>query len=307
MKIESFWDGEALSIPDRLGSAYAAVLDSHGFLDDAKGPRPKEPPVGGLTQEQTDIHFTHAFDGSVARVELVLINPRGQTSSSSELLFQFLSGGSLCLVDVPSGAGAGALALLASIAELRATNVLPRQPLDVRLLWGEISQPAMNYGLELLAELTPILEEQAIFVSVDSFSWNVLDEVSNTELVQKIVQAKVQFPQVLLLVCNFSGFLERQGKWKAAYPGLGLLVRFCSGDMNAGVWIEPDQKAVSKGLFSKFSKLLTNFLQFARLIDEDGEGAAASARFHCPLGTGKQHRVNARALPFELAIRRGAE
>ncbi|WP_010411103.1 hypothetical protein [Citromicrobium sp. JLT1363] len=307
MEIGQFWDGERLSIPERLGAAYAAVLDKHGFLNDAKGPRPDEAPVGGVTQEQTDKHFTHAFDGSVARVELILVNPRGETSVSSTLLYQFLAGGSLCLVDVPSGAGAGALTLLASIAELRASEVLPRQPLEVRLLWGEISQPALNYGLELLNKINPVLEEQAIFVSVDSFRWDVLDDVSNVELVQKIAQAKLKFPQVLLLVCNFSGFLERQGKWKAANEGLGLLVRFCSGDMNAGVWIEPDQKAVSKGLFGKLSKLFRELLEFARLVDGDEEGAASSARFACPLGTGRTHRVNARALPFELAIKREKE
>lgn len=307
MNIDALWDGATLTIPKRLADAYRSALAGHGLIEAAMDQRPKDAPIGGLTQEQTELHFAHPFDGSIARVELTFLNPRGETLVASNILRQFLAGGSLCLVDVPSGAGAGALSLLCAIAEFRELSLLPRQPLEVRLLWGEISLPARNYAMEMLSTLNDHLEEQAIFVTVDHFSWDVLQPVSNVELVEKIVRAKMHFPQVLLLVCNFSGFLERQGKWRAANPGLNMLLQFCSGDLNAGVWIEPDQKAVSGGLFQKLGAMLAVLVKFARRLGDSDEGQAASAHFHCPLGTGKRHRVNARSLPFELAVRRGSE
>lgn len=307
MDISKLWDGSHLTLPKRLGDAYRSVLHENGLLPEAIGPRPSPPPVGGLTQEQTDIHFAHAFDGSAARAELVLLNPNGETESAATVLRQFLSGGALCLVDVPCGAGAGSLALLSTIAELRKEQELPRQPLDVRLLWGEISAPALKYALRLLAEIEGDLADQGITVVVETLPWDVLDEVSNVELVQKIAQTKATHPQILLLVCNFSGFLERQGKWKAAAPGLKMLLQFCSGDMNAGVWLEPDQKAVSKGLFQKLGNLIGGLIAFAKQVGEDDEGDAASAKFYCPIGTGKTHRVSARTMPFELALKRSSK
>ena len=204
----------------------------------------------------------------------------------SELLSAFLTGGDLCLVDVPCGAGAGALSLLSTVAHLRQIGQLPRQPLNIRLLWGEISAPAISYAVEMLGRVSPMLAEQAIFVSYKAVAWDVLSSPSNVSLAEKVVQSKLNFPQVLLLICNFSSFLERKGKWKEANPGLTMLLQFCSGDLNAGVWIEPNQASVVKALFHKLGMLANKLLPFVRLGAVSPEGVFCDAHFSPPLKNG---------------------
>ena len=126
---DSLCDGSSLRIPPILSTAYLTSLKKNGLMALASGPRPDPAPVGGLSKEVTDLHYAHAFDGSVARAQLALLDPRGEVPTASATLLQFLSGGSLCLTDVPCGAGAATLSLLCAIAELRKEGVLPRVPL----------------------------------------------------------------------------------------------------------------------------------------------------------------------------------
>lgn len=300
MSESGLWDGEHLILLSLLVDAYHSTVKANGLWDKTQEPRPKPAPVGGISQEQTDEHFCHSFDGSVARIQLVYLDPKGSTTNASKTLRRFLSGGDLCLVDVPAGAGAAALSMLSAIAQLRSNGELPRQPLNVRLLGGEISVPALNYAKQMLDHCSLKLEEQDIFLTFDTITWNVLDDTSNQILVEKIAQAKSSHPQILLTVCNFSGFLERAGKWKEAEVGLNQLFKFCSGDMNAAVWIELNQNSVSNSLFKKIATLMGKLFKFGRLMAPEIESESAEARFKSPLVFGLCPRVRARVMPISL-------
>lgn len=56
-----------MKLPPPLVNAYLNLISANGLEVLASQPRPKEAPVGGPSQEATDEHFVHAFDGSVAR------------------------------------------------------------------------------------------------------------------------------------------------------------------------------------------------------------------------------------------------
>lgn len=181
----SLWTGEVLRLPPLLAQSYLACLEAHNLLDCAEGPRPDPAPIGGYSQEQTDLHFAHAFDGSVARVELALIDPAHEVATTSATLIRFLSGGSLCLVDVPCGAGAASLSLICTICELRSAGILPRLPLNIHIIGGEISDPARAYANELLNSLKAAWSAEGVFVTQDLTHWDVLSSVSNGELVRE--------------------------------------------------------------------------------------------------------------------------
>lgn len=306
MNISSLWDGNRILLPEAIKAAYSSVLSASGLLDVALAPRPDPPPIGGLSQGQTDEHFCHAFDGSLARVQLALLDPHGTAPVTSATLRAFLAGGDVCLVDVPCGAGAGALALLGAVAHFRNLSILPRHPLNVRLLWGEISQPAIGYAITLLSMLKDEFESQGIFVTVESFNWDVLDQLSNMELVERIVLAKTSTPQILLVVCNFSGFLERSKKWNQALPGLDMLFKFCSGDLNAAIWLEPDQRSVELGLFERIRRFIGERLQFTGFKIPGGASESCNARFASPLKEDSSPRVNLRVLPLDLNLTKRA-
>jgi len=125
----SLWDGpsETLRLPPPLARAYETVIDRHGLRTLANSRDFDNPPVGGVTQTLTNQHFAQAFDGSVARAQLALVDPLSDAAEASNAYVSSLAGNRLSLIDAPCGAGAAALAFLASIAELLACNVLPRE------------------------------------------------------------------------------------------------------------------------------------------------------------------------------------
>ncbi len=177
----SLWDpaSETLLIAPSLANAYRLLIDRHSLLALSASRDPNDPPVGGASQERTDQYFAQAFDGSAARTQLALLDPKESASLCSNALVSSLAGGRLSLTDAPCGAAAAALALLSTIAELRSQQVVPRMPLDVFLIGGELSEPARKYAASMLDELRAPLEEQAIFVQkVDFLPWDVTDKLS---------------------------------------------------------------------------------------------------------------------------------
>jgi hypothetical protein len=116
-----------------------------------------------------------------------------------------------------------------NIAELRAHDVLPRQPLDIFVIGAEPSNWARAYAEEVLAEIRPLLEKQAIFVKAHFFTWDVTDALSNTDLIRRMTLASVDYPKRLLVVANFNAF-------------------HASGEHSVAVWIEPDMnRAIGDG------------------------------------------------------------
>jgi hypothetical protein len=296
----SLSDGESLQIAPLLASAYLESLKANGLHAMASAARPNPAPVGGLTKQATDEHFAHAFGGSAARAQLALLDPLGEVPTTADTLRQFLSGGSLCIADVPGGAGATALSLLCSIAELRARGVLPRQPLSVKLLWGEISSPALDYATDLISRVNVNLAEQAIFVEYECFKWDVLCELSNAELVEKIVVEKIKSSQVLIIISNFNGFLESGGKKDKAYPQLGELFKYGSGKLNAAIWIEPDMNAAKEKLFPFIMKKLLKLILFAKPTAVGSGHEITHYKFTIPIRPPNTANVRLCVMPIEL-------
>lgn len=293
-------DGSRLTLPQTLAQAYLDSLSANGLLATASGPRPKPAPVGGLTKEATDLHYAHAFDGSVARAQLALLDPKKEVATTATKLLKFFSGGALTFVDVPAGAGAAALSILCTIGELRRSGMVPREPLNVHLLWGEISDPARGYAEELISRVTDSLAAQAIFVTSDCFSWDVLSELSNAELVEKIVLSKSLRPQTVLLISNFNGFLEKENKKKAAYPQIAELIKYSSGKLNAAVWIEPDMNTAKLGLFPFILGKLAKLTDFAKAVISGSGNESTSYDFAIPINPANTATVRLCVMPMDL-------
>ena len=94
-----------------LAKAYCCLIERHclGLLCGSRDP--SNPPIGGLTKSRTDEHFAQAFGGSAARSQLALLDPIQDASAISNAFMEILSGGRVCFVDAPCGAGAAVFAL----------------------------------------------------------------------------------------------------------------------------------------------------------------------------------------------------
>jgi hypothetical protein len=212
----------------------------------------------------------------------------------------------VCVTDAPCGAGAATFSLLGTIAELRANDVLPRLPLHIRFIGAEISDFARQYAIEMLAELTPSLESQAIFVRAEMRPWDVMDSLSNTDLIQNMLRAKINVGKSLLVVANFSGFLTTSGKQKGAQPQLAELFRHASGDESVAIWIEPQMNsAVSNGgLFAIVGRWVKDkWRRFVRVNTDgsvDDSFLISEVKFQSTLTPGRLRPVRLAAMCLDL-------
>lgn len=290
----SLWNASEgiLRLPHPLASAYVAVIDQLG-LRELGSQRDDDAPIGGLGEAETKKHFAQAFDGSCARTLLAILDPKGEAGASSDAFLLLTAGGHLCLVDAPCGSGAASVSMLCALAELRRTGALPRTPLRIDLIAGEISEHARGIASSLLREIDEALRAQAIFVTTDLVHWDVTCAVSNSALTKKSVRIGDESTHRLVVVANFSGFLVNTGKMRLAEPQIEELFRFHSGDRTLGIWIEPQTNSALRvgGIFSWLSsKLQSTWSRFvspadagSRSREDEPEHHTSSARFEMPL------------------------
>lgn len=284
----SLWDASSqyLSIPPLLAQAYVQVIRKNDLLSLLEEGEQGGSPVGGMSADAAADHFARRFSGSVARAQLAILDPKGDVTAASDSFIRLLAGSKICLTYVPCGAGATAFTFLSAIAELRARGVLPRQPLDVYLIAGELSDHAKRYAMELLDELMGPLAEEGIFLKAEFVEWNVLEPFSNTRLIQRMTLMSGEYPRKMLVVANFSGLLQRESKFKAAREQIDELFRHASGGSSTAVWIEPQMNIVTDEgkLFDRLVAVFTGLPQFLKLLTDPGKRFLGSdAKYQLPL------------------------
>ncbi|MBI3188140.1 MAG: hypothetical protein HYZ31_09805 [Gammaproteobacteria bacterium] len=227
--------------------------------------------AGGFTKAATDQHLAWRFTGSAARVELAVLSPNHLQSDISDSFAKIFSGGKVLLADVPCGSGAASLSVLATISELRAQSVLPRIPLEVVLVGGEISEYARNNFIAGINEIRNALSEQAITIIESVKDWDVCNSLSNTDLIRELTIRGNPCSARMLLLANFSDFLQKNKKWDKAQPQFDELFRHFRSNKSSAIWIEPQvNEALPEhgGLLARVISWL-NPLRFARLFSQD--------------------------------------
>jgi len=240
-----------LVLPAALSSVYCTMLMDKNLMHQARNADSDEGPVGGVKEEDTRRHFASRFSGSSARVQLAVLDPKDHLRNTSDLFVKAFSGGKIGLLDVPCGAGAASAALLGCIAELRKAKVLPREPLEVFLVCGEISTYARSYAEELLDGMGKELEREGIWIKKKSVPWNVLDAESTTSILYAWMDWARDCREYFVVMANFSGFLQGQGKLNDAKPQLDEIIRWAASRRSSVFWIEPQTNLAVKGLIPR--------------------------------------------------------
>ena len=301
----SLWnkDKNALYLPPQLVSGWEMLLDKYQLRDMAmqKAPKGFE---GGMSQEDTNKHLAWRFTGSSARVMLTMLDPLDQLPRIPDIFVRVFSGNRVFLADLPCGSGAVSLSILSVLCELRKQKRIPRMPLHVVILGGEISQYAQSYAKEALEFLRIELATQAITIEFDIIDWDVCDRFINTNLIQRLTLKSQNCSAKLLILANFSGFLEREKKFKLAQSQLDELFRYSQSDNSIALWIEPQKSNVTKSFFLRlinwFKKQFSILLK-DQVLNSDSY-AKSSARAINPL-TENMFRVGLAVIRFDLPER----
>lgn len=274
---ESLWHEGKLCLPSDLTNVWLWLLDKYNLRSLAEQPRPKKGPTGGITQQATNEHLAWSFTTSAARVELAMLDPHSQLPQVANAFARVFSGGRIAVIDVPCGSGAAILSILTTVAELRHQECLPRIPLEVVIIGGEISEYARQYATEGIQNVRDTLTKQAITIEYcNILSWDVCDKPSNTYLIREEMTLKAQNCRVkMLVIANFSDFLQHTTNLDKAKPQIEELFRHCNGVNNLAIWIEPQTNKVTvtgSGFFSRLidwsKKTLRYFVHSEQKEDE---------------------------------------
>ncbi|WIG98558.1 hypothetical protein [Myxococcus sp. SDU36] len=260
----SLWDSPQtlLRLPTQLTTAYATEIEARNLLDAAINNEPDTGPTGGISPQETELHFATRFSGSCGRTALAALDPKSELRDASDRIIGALSGGKVSMLDIPCGTGAGAAALLTTIATLREQDCIPCHPLEVRLLGGDNSPHALQIANSLWTRITPALRTQAITLHHELMKWDVKDEASTVDLLSKWLNKGHDSRLHFILAANFSGFLGTSSNLKNAQSQLNHIFQWAGTRAAQTIWIEPQTNIADSFL----SELYANAIKRVRRL-----------------------------------------
>ncbi|EIO4103758.1 hypothetical protein ACWO0M_004715 [Vibrio parahaemolyticus] len=234
-------ESSELSLPKELVDIWKGLLDENDLTRLAMT-EADQGFVGGVSKEETDKHFAWRYNGSCARVLLSLLDPKDELQEVSDAYAKIFSGNKVFLADLPSGSGAALISILSTLIELRRKSLIPRYPLELVIVAGEISPSAIEYLEKQLENIKPFLEEQAITIEYFTRSWDVMDKISTSDLIREMTIKSLGCTSRLLILSNFNGFLGSSNNWKKAKDQFDEIFRHSRDVNSAVIWIEPQSK-----------------------------------------------------------------
>ena len=155
----SLWNqaDSILYLPPNLIECWESLIDKYGLREKALECAP-DGFEGGMSKEETDNHLAWRFTGSSARVMLPMLDPKNDLGEIPDAFAKTFSGNKVFLADLPCGSGAASLSILSVLFELRKNSILPRMPLEIVIVGGEISKYAQEFAKEALTSLTSELK-----------------------------------------------------------------------------------------------------------------------------------------------------
>ncbi|EGR2916666.1 hypothetical protein DMW38_10345 [Vibrio parahaemolyticus] len=224
-----------------LEDAWSTLLNENGLMDLALQ-KSTTGAIGGESTNETNQHLATRYNGSCARVVLSILDPKHEMDLISDTYATLFAGNRVFLADIPSGSGAAIMSILCTLAELRDKLVIPRHPLEVVIVAGEISQVAIGHMARQLELIKPMLEAQAItIVDVSLKIWDVECKQSTAKLIREMTIKSIDCDNRMLILCNFSGYLD-SGRWKKTKSTFEEVFRHSTDTSSAAIWIEPQTK-----------------------------------------------------------------
>ncbi|WP_369012703.1 hypothetical protein [Flavobacterium anhuiense] len=246
-----------LILPYYLLESWKLILEKRNLLKTATEER-GDGETGGINEEATHKHYSFRYNGSCARFQLTFLDPKNELKDVSNAFVKCLAGNDVFIADIPSGTGAASLSLLCNIAQLREENILPRIPLKVKILAGEISQTAIEIFQHSFEEMNAYFKTQSIEVELKIKEWDVQDADSTSQLIKEITIFSNNSTNKILLLTNFTGFLEQDRKWKEVKDKFEEIFRHFSGQSTIAIWLEPKMGNVLTQFWPRTIKWFTD-------------------------------------------------
>jgi hypothetical protein len=253
----SLWRDGMYHVAPHLQDAYVEQLKKRGLWDLAKSNTKQKRIYGGESLEETHDHFALRFSASVIRVQNVLLDANSNFGTIPFEICQIFSSHSVSVLDVPCGTGAGGLALLSVIHELRKAGIIPRLPLNISMRGGDFSPHALEIYRDQVARLTPEYASSGMNINIELTDWNAMDLASTTNLYDLWEKESLASQERVMLAANFSG--DGKSMNRELDESMGHLCVRAAKVRTTLLWIEPGEgdgrsflKRISEGVVNFF-------------------------------------------------------
>lgn len=258
----SVWNSGSLYLPEPLATAHKDFLNEQGWMSAYQpglgGGR------GGQSAQEAQVHVINRFLNSAARMQFVCADPSDDQPEVRDMVLDQLGDGQIHLLDLAAGNGAGTLAMLSLLCELRAQKAVPKLPLNVTIVGVDYSVEALNFYADLLGRVTPWFETNGINITLSLAFCDLTVSGEFSEVFESFLdEAKKQDVKRFLCVISAlsgtgkEGWEQMHDSLKIAAAGLGHKKRSSSW-----LWVEPP---VGKSWPTKFAdsvRLIMNKVPF---------------------------------------------
>ncbi len=262
----SIWKSEILILPQQLSNAHREHIEKNGWLDGyVSGEKCTSAGViGGASDEMAQQHFIERFLNSVARVQYVCADPTDSNIEVRDMVLDQLADGHLFILDIAAGNGAGTLAMLTTLCELRSAKCIPKLPITVSITGIDYSPAALMLYQEMLSAITPWLEAHGIDVSLELCPCDLKVSGEFNEILESFFdEAKESGVNRFLCVLSAISGIGKEGleeihdSLKLAAAGLSHKKRTSSW-----LWVEPSNNKSWPSKFATTIKLILKKIPF---------------------------------------------
>jgi hypothetical protein len=240
------WDGTTLDLPLDYTNWYRKCVRALDRVGDARSKPPKGI-IGGTHARDAEDHFVYRFPNSGGRACFAFLDPRGELTEASLPLQAAMIDGRIVLVDIPAGAGAFSLGIVSTLVHLRESGVLPRLPLHVAVVAGDISERALELAARGAAAICQRASQVGITLDFRVSRWDAANPEDWARLIDNAF-AFADADSCVLSVLDFAGALRDTSFRDAFCQALkSMLGRFYGGQSQAFlVWLEPTTSESSR-------------------------------------------------------------
>lgn len=262
------WRDDLLHPPSDVVAVYEAKLREMGILELALEHKGAYRGHGGVSEKDTYNHFAKRYLNSVTRLQCILLDPNKSFANIPRDLLVILTSHRISLLDLPCGAGAGAISVLGTLKELRTAGIIPTMPLTMQILGADISPHALEIYKDQLERIRPSLAETGITVNLETRLWDASDVQQTNELIDRYLDAYSPHDH-FVLIANFSGASKSMFEhFKDSFRQIWIRLSGKSARSSTILWVEPEADA-AKSLFKRLVDLVNPYTWFRRDLGTD--------------------------------------
>lgn len=254
----ALWTNKLLRLPVALSAVYEAQLNKHGWCEEHHKGSIAGGSIGGALDEEARLHYVHRFCNSAVRAQFVCADPMDELPDIRDMVLDQFADGRIFILDLACGHGAGTLALLGFLAELRANRIIPTLPLNVYIFALDFSPFALERYQQTLDDLMPWLTKHGVLVQLTAIvcDLSVPGEVDQELDAIFAEGASLKVKRYFCIVSTIAG--TPPAVLEAINESFKVVATRLSHRPHTWLWIEPSNK---NGLLTKAFAALSWFLQ----------------------------------------------